>query len=77
MDVTQGVEYPMTFIVWNDTSDNSIAVDTDWTTLNIYWEQLKGTRSQPYSPDGFIDIVRIFYQSGKGLFGFQFHDPSG
>jgi hypothetical protein len=29
MDVTQGVDYPVAFIVWNDLSDTSKAVDTD------------------------------------------------
>jgi hypothetical protein len=76
-DVTQGVEFPRNFIVWNDSIDSSLAIDTDWGTLNVYWGQLKGTRSKPYAPDGFIDIVRIFYQTGKGLFGLQFHDSSG
>lgn len=76
-DVTQGVDFPAFFTVWNDSSDNSLAVDTDWSTLNIYWGKLKGTRSKPYAPDGYIDIVRIFYQAGKGLFGLQFHDTSG
>ncbi len=76
-DVTQGVDYPDSFTVWNDSSHRSLAIDTDWTTLNIYWGQLKGNRSRPYAPDGLINLVRIFYEPGKGLYGLQFHDVSG
>jgi hypothetical protein len=75
--LAQGVEYPISFIVWNDSSHSSLSIDTGWTTLNVYWGQLTGNRSEPYAPDGLIDIVRIFYQSGKGLYGLQFHDLSG
>jgi hypothetical protein len=72
-----GELYPIAFTVWNDSSTSSVSVDTDWTTLNIFWGQRTGSRSMPYAPDGLVDIVRIFYQPGKGLYGFQFHDPSG
>ncbi len=68
---------PDIFIVWNDSSHSSLGIDTDWTTLNIRWGQLKGNRSEPYAPNGLVDIVRIFYQSGKGLYGLQFHDSLG
>jgi hypothetical protein len=72
-----GPLYPVGFIVWNDSSHSSLGIDTDWTTLNIRWGQLTGNRSMPYEPNGLVVIVRIFYQSSKGLYGLQFHDSLG
>jgi len=75
--VAQGVEYPIVFTVWNDSSRLSLGIDTEWTTLNIFWGQQTGTRSRPYAPNGLIDLVRIYHQPGKGLYGLQFHDSKG
>jgi hypothetical protein len=66
----------MNFIVWNDPKDLTLGIDNDWTTLNIHWGQLEGHQSKPYSSYGLIDIVRAFYQAGKGLHGLQFHNSS-
>ena len=44
-DGTQRVEYTMTFIL----SNHSIAINTDWTILNISWGQFKGMRSIDHS----------------------------
>ena len=75
--LAQGVEYPTNFVVWNDSSHWSLGIDTDWTTLNIFWGQRTGYESGSFSPHGLIDVIRIFYQPGKGLYGLQFHDLSG
>jgi len=75
--VAQGMEYPINFIVWSDPSQWSLGIDTDWTTLNIYWGQMKGKESRPYAPNGLVDVVRIFHQPDKGLYGLHFHDLSG
>lgn len=72
-----GPLYPDDFIVWNDSSHSSLGIDTQWTTLNIRWGQLTGNRTGPYAPNGLIDIVKIFYRPGEGLYGLQFHDSSG
>ena len=75
--VAQGAEFPMNFIVWNDSSRNSLSIDTDWTTLNILWGERTSSESGSYGPNGLVDAVRIFHQPGKGLYGLQFHDLSG
>jgi hypothetical protein len=76
-NVAQGVDYPLNFIVWNDPSSWSLGIDTDWGTLNILWGHQTGNRSKPYGTYEHIDVVRIFHQSGKGLYGLQFHISSG
>ena len=75
--LSHGLQYPDAIIVWNDSSDLSLAIDTNWVTLNIRWGQVKGNRSDPYDPDGAVDIVKVFYQPGKGLNGLQFHTATG
>lgn len=75
--LSHGRQYPDVLTVWNDSNDSSLAIDTNWVTLNIRWGQLKGNRSEPYVPNGIIDVVRIFYQPRKGLNGLQFHTSTG
>jgi hypothetical protein len=75
--VAQGVDFPVAITVWNDSSHWGLGIDTDWSTLNIFWGQMTGTRSKPYGVNGLIDVVRIFYQPGKGLYGLRFHDSAG
>ena len=75
--LSHGRQYPDVLIIWNDSSHFSLAIDTNWVTLNIYWGQLTGNKSEPYEPNGIIDTVRIFHQPGKGLYGLQFHTSIG
>ena len=75
--LSHGRQYPDIITVWNDSSHFSLGIDTNWITLNIFWGQLTGTKSEPYEPDGIVDTVRIFHQSGKGLYGLQFHTSTG
>jgi hypothetical protein len=75
--VAQGVEFPQVVTVWNDSINWSLAIDTDWGTLNILWGEQSGSRSEPYAPHGLVDIVRIFHEPDKGLYGMQLHDSTG
>jgi hypothetical protein len=75
--LSHGRQYPDILVVWNDSSHFSLGIDTNWVTLNVFWGQLTGNKSEPYEPGGIIDTVRIFHQSGKGLYGLQFHTSTG
>lgn len=75
--LSHGRQYPDVLVVWNDSSHFSLGIDTNWVTLNVHWGQLTGNKSEPYEPRGIIDTVRIFHESGKGLYGLQFHTSTG